>query len=251
MIISTLILLSALVLSLNVMFRVKLLHRTWHTPNGYSVTCILSRLSNVYLVRGNGITVLVDTGLASRRAKLLKRLQHYGVERIDYLVLTHAHFDHVGNAAYLRQTFGAQVVAHRVEADWLTNGQSAPFVPSSALWRLLLHSARKFAPAFEPCTPDLLFDTTLTLPNTHITLHHTPGHTLGSATALIDGTALLTGDALLGIFNFSINNPFAISVEDMHSSWKTLATLGARVLLPGHGSLKRPAHLRRALRRAR
>lgn len=251
MIISTLILLSALVLSLNVMFRVKLLHRTWHTPNGYSVTCILSRLSNVYLVRGNGITVLVDTGLASRRAKLLKRLRHYGVERIDYLLLTHAHFDHVGNAAYLRQPFGAQVVAHSSEAELLATGQSAPFVPATRLWLLLLRSARSFAPAFEPCAPNLKFDAELTIPGTHISLHHTPGHTPGSSSVLVDDTALLTGDALLGIFNFSINNPFAISAEDMRSSWKTLADMGARVLLPGHGSLKRPAHLRRALRRAR
>ncbi|MBQ9469630.1 MAG: MBL fold metallo-hydrolase [Bacteroidales bacterium] len=248
MILLTTILLASLLLSLNVLFRAKLLHRTWGTLNGYAVTCILSRLSNVFLVQRDGLTVLVDSGLAQRRAKLDKRLRRYGVMRIDYLVLTHSHFDHAGNAAHIRRAYGAQVVIHRAEAQMLARGQSAPFVGASKLWRWLMRSAYGFNPTFEPCPPDIVVDDRHQLDGPGITLMHTPGHTSGSISAIVDGHVALVGDVLLGVFSFSINNPFAESPELMRSSWQKLLKTHCRLFLPGHGSLKRLAHLRWALR---
>lgn len=51
------------------------------------------------LIQGNGKNILVDTGPPSSKQKLLQKLQKYKVEKIDLLVITHAHSDHNGNVS--------------------------------------------------------------------------------------------------------------------------------------------------------
>jgi len=46
-------------------------------------------------------------------------------EDLEYILVTHGHFDHVGGAGELQQQFGAQVVM--TEADWeLTEAPLGP-----------------------------------------------------------------------------------------------------------------------------
>lgn len=49
------------------------------------------------LIQGNGKNILVDTGPPSSKKKLLEKLKKYKVEKIDLLIITHAHSDHNGN----------------------------------------------------------------------------------------------------------------------------------------------------------
>lgn len=49
------------------------------------------------LIQGNGKNILVDTGPPSSKQKLLEKLKKYKVEKIDLLIITHAHSDHNGN----------------------------------------------------------------------------------------------------------------------------------------------------------
>lgn len=49
------------------------------------------------LIQGNGKNILVDTGPPSSKQKLLQKLNQYKVEKIDLLIITHAHSDHNGN----------------------------------------------------------------------------------------------------------------------------------------------------------
>ena len=57
--------------------------------------------SDAVLLRCGERTLLVDTGTATEERALRRALAQYGIERIDYLVLTHAHEDHIGNARFL------------------------------------------------------------------------------------------------------------------------------------------------------
>lgn len=50
------------------------------------------------LLRIGEATMLIDTGSASESAALRTALLRHGVKRLDYLVLTHPHEDHIGNA---------------------------------------------------------------------------------------------------------------------------------------------------------
>jgi competence protein ComEC len=57
-----------------------------------------------------GKTVLIDTGGPKARGKLKRALKAEGVTRIDALVLTHPHADHIGNAVAVLKAFEVGIV---------------------------------------------------------------------------------------------------------------------------------------------
>lgn len=58
----------------------------------------------------NGKTVLIDTGGPKARGKLKRALKAEGVTRIDALILTHPHADHIGNATAVLKAFEVGIV---------------------------------------------------------------------------------------------------------------------------------------------
>jgi glyoxylase-like metal-dependent hydrolase (beta-lactamase superfamily II) len=63
--------------------------------------------------RGDGFTLVVDPGPLSTIPHLLGELRRRGVERVDYVLLTHIHIDHAGGTgALLREFPEAQVICH-------------------------------------------------------------------------------------------------------------------------------------------
>ena len=60
--------------------------------------------SEATLLITGGKTMLIDSGSVTEQEKLMYELARCGVERIDVLLLTHLHEDHIGNARYLLQT---------------------------------------------------------------------------------------------------------------------------------------------------
>jgi glyoxylase-like metal-dependent hydrolase (beta-lactamase superfamily II) len=68
---------------------------------------------SAWLYRGDGFTLLVDTGPLSTIPYLLRELRRHGVERIDYVLLTHIHIDHAGGTgALLREFPETRVICH-------------------------------------------------------------------------------------------------------------------------------------------
>lgn len=55
----------------------------------------------------DGKNMLIDTGSADTAELLLARLERLGIRALDYLILTHGHFDHIGSAASLLATVPA------------------------------------------------------------------------------------------------------------------------------------------------
>jgi glyoxylase-like metal-dependent hydrolase (beta-lactamase superfamily II) len=68
--------------------------------------------------------VLIDTGGSNKRAKLEKELGGAGCQpgNLKLIVITHGDFDHTGNAAYLREQFGAQIAMHQDDAGMAERG---------------------------------------------------------------------------------------------------------------------------------
>lgn len=66
-----------------------------------------------WLYRGDGFTFLVDPGPLSTIPKLCAELGRLGVDRLDYVLLTHIHIDHAGGTGELLRAFpGASVICH-------------------------------------------------------------------------------------------------------------------------------------------
>jgi len=66
-----------------------------------------------WLYRDNGFTLLIDPGPLSTIPRLCTELRRQGIERLDYVLLTHIHIDHAGGTgALLREFPGATVICH-------------------------------------------------------------------------------------------------------------------------------------------
>jgi len=215
--------------------------KTWTTKSGYRIIRILSGRSNVFLLTNGKQHILIDTSPKSKWEKLVKRLDDLDIRHIDYLILTHTHFDHAGNAHSIKQKYNSKVIVHREEAAYLTSGDNIVPNGTFAITRTLV---RLFAERilqgcrYEPCQYDILVDSSFDLATFgfNATIIHTPGHTIGSMSVVVDNEVAVVGDAVFGVFPWSVFPPYATDVKQMIDSWGVLLKTDCSLFLPAHGS---------------
>ena len=77
--------------------------KKWITTSGCTIYLVTKGRSNTYLVLDDDTSVLIDTGLKNSKKELMKKLDPLlGERNLSYLILTHTHFDHTGNAAMIK-----------------------------------------------------------------------------------------------------------------------------------------------------
>lgn len=76
---------------------------------------------NIYCVKGSRRSALIDSGIASMRDQIFGLLDEAKIskEGLDYLLITHAHYDHIGCNRALVEKFSPLVVSHPLARDWL------------------------------------------------------------------------------------------------------------------------------------
>jgi glyoxylase-like metal-dependent hydrolase (beta-lactamase superfamily II) len=91
-------------------------------------------------------TVVVDVGPANTAGRLIRSLVSKGVERVDYVLLTHIHIDHAGGLADLLDYYPmAKVVCHEKAAKYLAD--------PSKLWTGSLEVLGEIAKLYGPPRP--------------------------------------------------------------------------------------------------
>ncbi len=73
--------------------------------DGIAVEVLDVGQSDCTLITVDGFTVLIDSGTVTERHSVQAALERLDVSHIDYLILTHAHEDHVGNARMLLECY--------------------------------------------------------------------------------------------------------------------------------------------------
>lgn len=218
------------------------------TKNGHHLFQVLSGRSNVFIVSNGQEFLLIDTGRKNERSILFDRIDQFRAEGLvpAGLILTHAHFDHVENAAAIKSRYEIPVFIQQEEAEYLGQGKNPPIQGTFFFARFLTDSLyafeRKRRPVntYEPTACDYRVTDLLDLHflGFNAYLLHTPGHTSGSMSVIIDEEIAVVGDAMFGIFKDSVFPPFAVDPDLLVKSWGKLLDTGCSVFLPAHGTAR-------------
>lgn len=218
------------------------------TPQIIRIPILPAGLVNAHLILGPNGCILVDTGLPGSEAKIEKALTEHrrSFRDITLIVVTHAHVDHAGNAALLRELSGAPIVAHEQDAEYVRREAPMTFCPTGWFGRLFLKTPLMFEP-YKGFAPDILLsnDDTLDLTRYGIpgVVTHTPGHTAGSISIALSTKDALVGDliasgVLLGGLirtNHARRPPFEDDPRSVGVALQRLLDSGMERFYMGHG----------------
>ncbi|WP_267643217.1 MBL fold metallo-hydrolase [Haloarchaeobius amylolyticus] len=212
-----------------------------------------SQRLNWYLIEENDELTVVDTGFPTHWEGLIGQLDTLGYDLADIeaCLLTHAHPDHIGFAAQLRERADLPVWLHPGDRERAQAGGQPPlggFVKNlwrPAVLRYLIEVLQSDGTSIPPVrmTEPLEEGSDPDVPGQPQVIH-LPGHTDGEvAFYLPDREVLLCGDALATVdFETWRGNspqllPPWLNVDDdrARESLARLESLGEVVLLPGHG----------------
>jgi glyoxylase-like metal-dependent hydrolase (beta-lactamase superfamily II) len=209
--------------------------------------------TNWYLVEDDGRVTIVDTGVPSSWSSLVAAMRELGrkADDIDAVVLTHAHFDHIGFAERARSRLRIPVRVHENDVPLTrkprlygrersplhyvaTRPKAMPIVLSflarGAFWPTPIDDVERFVDGELPVagSPRVVF---------------TPGHTLGHcALHYPDRDAVIAGDAVVTMNPYTgEDGPQIVAQAATADSTRNLESLdalaetGARIVLTGHG----------------
>ncbi len=180
--------------------------------------------TNCYIAEQDRACLIIDPG--SEGTKLISWINENKLKPIAIL-LTHAHFDHIGAVDEVRERFNIPVYVHEKEKEWLPN----PMLNGSEQFRMARPVQAKPAECYfmkeEKCKLDSF----------EFMVLETPGHSPGSVSYYFEREkAVVSGDAL---FSGSIGRTDLLGgnhsqlINSIHA--KLLVLPEETVVMPGHG----------------
>ena len=88
-------------------------------PQGLRVEILSVGQGDCVLIRQGESTMMIDSSTSAQREDVRAALRTRRIDRIDYLVLTHPHEDHIGNARMIIESYtvSALLLSNAAEAD--------------------------------------------------------------------------------------------------------------------------------------
>ncbi len=176
---------------------------------------------NCYIVaeESSKKALVIDPG--DEPDRILDAIKGYGL-KVEYIICTHGHFDHVGAVNDVKDSTGAQVILHKDEFAMYNGARDM-----AAFW------GYEIAPLPEP---DILTreGNIIKIGDLGFEVLHTPGHSPGGI-CLYGHDIVITGDTLfagsVGRADFTGGD-----IGKLKKSFQRLMTLPEKIkALPGHG----------------
>jgi len=217
---------------------------------------------NAHLIQSENGCVLIDAGIPGSERKIERALNQHGLSfnDIKLIVVTHAHTDHAGSAARLRQLSGAPILAHQDDADFYSRRRPMTYCPTGLVGKLFFKTPIPHE-SYEGFEADILMKNgdTMTLEGFGIDgmVRHTAGHTPGSIAVELASQDMLVGDLvasgiLIGGIAFTgraIRPPFEDDPQSVARELTRMLDGGAKRFYMGHGGPLEAAEVTRHARR--
>jgi len=222
----------------------------WNTP-----TEPFRMIGNVYYVGTDGLAsylitspqghILVDTVMPEATSQIKANIEKLGfkVADIKYLLNTHAHIDHTGGLAEMKQASGAQLVAGEADKPLLEGGYYPGAREETAL-------------NFPPVKVDRTVreGDTVTLGDVTVTARETPGHSPGCTSwefSVKDGDAmrsvLIFCSGTVALNRLVTNPTYPGIVTDYKKTFARAQDMKPDVLLAPHPEMYKMAEKRAKL----
>jgi metallo-beta-lactamase class B len=191
----------------------------------------------VYLIVTPAGHIMLDGGVPGTEPLIEASIRQLGFDPHDIhqLIISHAHFDHVGTLAYFRKLTQAPLAVMAPDDELLKSGGRADY---------LYADLQAFH--FQPVTADRVLKDgdTVTLGNVTMTARHTPGHTRGCTTWVMnvsDGgnnyRVVFAGSTSVNPGTHLLHAPSYPGIaDDYRRSFEVLASLQPDLFLSAHAS---------------
>ena len=201
-------------------------------------------VTNCYLLKSDRCNILIDTGYKGKAKIILDFLEKNQIppESIKLIILTHAHYDHIGNASELKKITGAKILLHKNDLPLLDSGvtDSQSTKPLNLWGKLLLSKVSSIDTKFNRMKPDIIIDSEFDLKKYGFNgrIINKPGHSKGSISVILDSGDAFIGDlAMNGLpLRIGAGEPiFGEDIDEIYRSWQKLVENKVKKLYPSHG----------------
>ncbi|HZK42937.1 MAG TPA: MBL fold metallo-hydrolase [Syntrophomonadaceae bacterium] len=198
-------------------------------------------ITNCYLIKGNQGYVLVDAGSLRKKRSFLNKLNKLNIkpEEIKLIVITHAHYDHVGTLKDIKESCGCPVAISAHEEAIVAQGRVVIPPGTNLLGKIISFIGRTFhfVLKFPAVGGEYLVKEEFPLYDYGVkgTVIPTPGHTPGSLSVILDDGRAIVGDLAM---NKPIGNIYPLFAEEpdlVYESWQELIGRGVERIYPAHG----------------
>jgi metallo-beta-lactamase class B len=203
-------------------------------------------VGNIYYVGAIGVSafliatpeghILIDTGFEETVPLIQRSVEQLGfkIGDIKFILSSHAHIDHTGGHAAMKELTGAKIVASAADAEILASGGGADFSPFP-----------KDLMRYTPVRADRIVrdGEVVSLGETQLTARLTPGHTRGATTWTMKVKDGATERDVIFFSSVSIvegtrlvkNPPYPEIVDDYRATFAKLKALPCDIWFAPHG----------------
>lgn len=179
-----------------------------------------------YLIKTNKGIFLIECGTPEGYSQYLDNIKSLGLDpqNIKAIFGTHGHFDHIGAASLFKRDFGCKLYLHAYDRMQVESGDDVATTAKPL-----------YGSHFPPCKVDreLKDGDSFNFDSIKMEVMHTPGHTPGSVSFILEIdklSVLIAGDTLFGGFARFINS----SEEDWKKSLEKISSRHFDLLCFGH-----------------
>lgn len=210
------------------------------TEEGTRIHTLTLGPSNLFLIESDEGVVLVDAGIPALDRIVLAYLNYIGRDDLKLIFITHAHPDHYGSAAALRETTGAEIAVHEADAAEMAAGEFQLGTVRDWEWasELTVPAVERALSQLEPTPPDILLADGDRLDEFGIDAYvvHTPGHTPGSSVLMLEDAYAFVGDLASNVGDPHAQSSYADSWPEVAASLRHVQALAPTLVFAGHGA---------------